>query len=107
MIAGKIESKILTKDIPCECKCKFDGRNLNLNQNWNSDKCRCECINIIYVKKIIFENGKYLASIFDDSITTCDDVTEETKTVPTNFNKKIETCKTQNLFFYLHCYYLL
>ena len=102
-----MNQKFFKKNIPCECKCKFDGRKCNLNQNWNKDKCRCEYINIIYVKKIILENGKYLASIFDDSMTTCDDVTEETKTVPTNFNKKIETCKTQNLFFYLHFYYLL
>ena len=58
--------------------------------------------NIIYVKKIIFgillhvvkkflvcsENGKYLASIMDDSVITCDEIIEETKTVPTNFNEK-------------------
>ena len=26
MIAGKNESKILTKDISCECKCRFHGK---------------------------------------------------------------------------------
>ena len=51
--------------------------------------------NIIYVKKIM-KNGKYLASIIDDSVITCDEIIdaegklfdEETKTVPTKFNEK-------------------
>ena len=34
------------------------------------------------------ENGKYLASIIDDSVITCDEIIEETNTVPTNFNEK-------------------
>ena len=41
-------------------------------------------------------NGKYLASIIDDSVITCDEFIDaraklcnkETKTVPTNFNEK-------------------
>ena len=49
----------------------------------------------IYVKKIM-KNGKYLASIIDDSVITCDEIIdaegklfdEETKTVPTKFNEK-------------------
>ena len=57
--------------------------------------------NIIYMKKIIFwnpctcscENGKYLASIIDDSTIICDEVIEsfnkEIKPIPTNFDKKI------------------
>ena len=33
------------------------------------------------------ENGKYLAGIIDDdSVITCDEVVEEKKAVPTNFN---------------------
>ena len=40
---------------------------------WNPDTCSCE-------------NGKYLASIIDDSMITCDEiiVTKETKTIPKN-----------------------
>ena len=34
------------------------------------------------------ENGKFLASIIDDSAIMCDENIEETKAVPTNFNKK-------------------
>ena len=30
--------------------------------------------NVMYVKKIIFENGKYLASILGDSAITCDEI---------------------------------
>ena len=29
MIAGRNESKTLTKHMSCECKCKFDGRKCN------------------------------------------------------------------------------
>ena len=45
----------------------------------------------------IGENGKYLASIMDDSVITCDETIksydEEIKTVPTNFNEKNIICK--------------
>ena len=42
------------------------------------------------------ENGKYLASIMDDSVITCNEVIEtyhgEIKTIPTNCNEKNMTC---------------
>ena len=45
--------------------------------------------NIIHVKKILWnsaawsrENGKYLASVIDDSVITCDEIIEETKIIP-------------------------
>ena len=92
----KIASKILTKDILWECKCAFDGRKCNSDQKWNNDKCRCECKkHHICEKEYIWnpapcscENGKYLASIINDSEITWDEIIEETKRVPTNFNKK-------------------
>ena len=59
---------------------------------WNSATCNCE-------------NGKYLASIMDDSVITCDEVIklhdEETKTIPTNFNDKKVTCKMQKFYILL------
>ena len=67
--------------------------------------------NIMYVKKIIFrillatcscENGKYLASIIDDSVITCEEIIEETKTVPTSFNEKKQSVKYKISIFYLH-----
>ena len=113
MIAGINASKTFTKYISCVCKCKFDGRKCNSNQKWNNNKCRCKCKNIIYVKKITFgillhvvaNNGKYLASIIDDSVIMRDEIIdveaksfdEETKTnfttnfttgFITNFNEK-------------------
>ena len=50
---------------------------------WNPATCSCK-------------NGKYLASIMDDSAITCDEIIDmkaklndkETKTVQTNFNEK-------------------
>ena len=43
------------------------------------------------------KNGKYLASIMDDSVITCDEIIdaetkskdEKTKAIPINFNEKI------------------
>ena len=80
MITEINESKKLTKHISWECKCKFDCRKCNSNQKWNKDKCRFECKN---------GNCKYLASIINNSVITCDEIIRKTKTVATNFNKKI------------------
>ena len=51
MIAGKIESNILSKEILFQCKYKFDGRKCNSNQKWKNDTCWCEFRNM---KKTIF-----------------------------------------------------
>ena len=55
--------------------------------------------------KCICENGKYLASIRDDSTIICAEVIksyeEEIKTIPTNFNEKKVTCKAQNFYILL------
>ena len=42
---------------------------------WNPATCSCE-------------NGKYLTSITDDSVITCNEIIEETKIVPTIVNEK-------------------
>ena len=100
MITGTNESKTLTNGISCECKCKFDGKKCNANQWLNNNKCRCECKKHHICEKFYVwnpatcncENGKYLASIIDNSGIICDNVIksydEETKTIPTNFNEK-------------------
>ena len=62
------------------------------NYVWNPATCNCE-------------NGKYLASIMDDSKIICDEViksyNEEIKTIPTNFNEKRVTCKAQGFYILL------
>ena len=110
MITGTNESKTLTRYISCECKCRFDGRKCNSDQWWNNDKCRCECKKVhVFEKDYIWnpptcncENGKYLASIMDDSVITCNEVIksydEEIKTIPTSFNERNITCKTQSFY---------
>ena len=101
----------------CKSKCIFDGKKCNSNQCWNSDKCLCG-----YEKRHVCEenyiwnpaasickNGKYSANIIDDSVITCEEITdaegksidEEAKTVPTNFNEKNITCKAQNFYILL------
>ena len=127
MIIGINESKTLTKDISSECKCRFDGTKSNSNQWRNNDKCRCECKKVhVYEKGYVWnpakcncENGKYLASIIDDSTVIFDDVIESyDEEINSNENKAI--CKIQSfyilpafllititsLFFYL-CFCLL
>ena len=82
MIAGTNELKTLTKHISSECKCKFDGRKCNSDQWWNNDKCQCECKRHHVCEKYYiwnpstctWENGKYLASIMDDSAITCNEI---------------------------------
>ena len=113
MITGINESKTLTKHIWCEWECKFDGRKRNLDQWWNNDKCWCKCKKRhVYEKDYVWnpatcncENGKYLASIMDDSAITCDKIIEsyqeETTTISNNFNEKKATCKTQNFYILL------
>ena len=54
---------------------------------WNSATCSCE-------------SGKYLASVLDDLVITCDEIMKETKTVPTNFNEKKLTVKHKTSTFY-------
>ena len=74
LIMGINESKILRKHISCECECKFDCRKCNSNH-------RCECKKHICEKDYIWntptcssENDKYLASIADDLVITCDEI---------------------------------
>ena len=79
------------KHISCEWKCKIGGRKCNSIQKWNNDKCCCECINTkeqhVCEKDYIWntatcncENSKCLASIIDDSVITCNEIIEKTKT---------------------------
>ena len=85
IIIGINESSTLTKHISYECKCKFYESKCNSNQWWNSDKCWCECKkHHMYGKDYIWnpstcicENWKYLGSIMDDSVITCDEIIEE------------------------------
>ena len=60
----------------------------------------------------IYVNGKYLASIMDDSAIICDTVIDadvklspkddgEIKAIPTNFNEKKVTCKMQKFYILL------
>ena len=83
----------------CECRCKFDGRKCNSNQKWNNDKCWCKCKNkkkhcvckkdyILNPATCSYKNDKYLASITEDLVITCDEIIEKTKSIPTNFNEK-------------------
>ena len=46
------------------------------------------------------KNGKCLPSIIDNSVITCDEIIEETKTVPKNFNeKKYNLSNTKFIYF--------
>ena len=95
IFTGINEPKTLTKYISCECKCKFDGKKWNSDQCWNKDQYRCQCKKHIWNPSTSSsKNGKYLASIMDDSAITCDEIIdadaeaksndEETKTISKN-----------------------
>ena len=120
MITEINESKTLTKHIWCKCKCKFDGRKCNLNQKWYNYKYRCESKKRhAYGKDYIWKpttcsckNGKYLESIIDNSVITCDKIIDaesrlsdvETKTVTKSFDKKSQLVKHIISIFYFHFY---
>ena len=92
MITGINQSRTLPMHISCECKCKFDGRKYNLNQKWNNNKCWCDCKNpkerqcekgyFWNPPKCSRENAKYAKSV-GDLVVICNEIIEETKTIPT------------------------
>ena len=61
---------------------------------WISATCTCE-------------NGKYLGSIIENLVITCNEIIEESKTVPTNINDRKLSCQTKISIFYLPFYLLL
>ena len=85
MITAENESKTLTGHILCKFICKFNRCEYNSNQWWNNNKCQCECKkHHVCEKSCIWnpatcscENGKYLASIMDNSAITCNEIVEE------------------------------
>ena len=118
VITGMNESKLLTKLIPYnpKCKRKFDGRKVNSNQKLNKCRYWCKCKKHIYEKDYIWnpatkscENDKHLESVIDNLVITCNETMDAgarsyddgKKTIPTNFNKKATTCKTQNFYIFL------
>ena len=92
--------KTLPKLLSWEYKCRFDGRKCNSDEWWNNDQCSCECdVNSTFDCK----NGKYFASITDNSRIMCDKVIEsygedvEAKSYDqANFNEKKSNCKMLN-----------
>ena len=91
----------------------------NSGQGGNKDKCRCECKKrhacekdyVLNPTTRYCENGKYLASVMDDSTITCDEIIEsydeETKTILTNITEKKATCKAQNTCIFSNCYRII
>ena len=88
-------------------KCQYECKKRTAREkDWNISTCSCE-------------NGKYLVSLMDNWVIICDVVIEpydedvdaetkakdeaksndeKTKTVPTSFNEKNRTFKTQNFY---------
>ena len=91
MITEINEWRTLTKHTSYECKCKFDGIKFNSIKRNN---------------KFSWKNGKYLGSIIDDSVIMSDEIIEETKAVPGDFNEKQKTVKQKSSIFYSPFYQL-
>ena len=86
----------------------------NSNQKLNNDKRQCECKNAkeyhMCEEKYIWnpatcscQNGKYLGSIIDNYVITCDEIIEEAKTVTT----KTFTANSISASFYILLAFLL
>ena len=91
----------------------------NSDQWWNNDKYLCVCRKRHGCKKDYIwnpatcscRNGKYLASVTDNSAITCDEVIDaepksnnEETSCATNFNENSITYKTRNFCIYLPFY---
>ena len=108
-ITGINEPKILSKYISCECKCRFDRRNVIEINGGITTNVNVSVKNVVYVKKNYVwnagtcscENGKYLASIMDDSAIMYDEVIESYNK-ETNSNEKNQPVKRKISIFYLH-----
>ena len=82
---------VVLRHVSYKYECNFDSTKCNWNQKWNNDKCWCDCKNpkehhvsekiyILNPATCSCKNGrKYVGSITDNSIVTCDDIIEETK----------------------------
>ena len=117
VIKGINESKTLIRHISYKCKCRFGGRKCNSDQKWNNNKCLCQCKkHHICEKDYIWnpvtyscQNGKYLATITDNSVITCDEIIDreaksydkKTKSITTNFDEKNVICKIKNFYILL------
>ena len=99
IITGINKLKTLTRRISWKCKCKFDVSQCNLNQEWNNNKCWCESKNCQTCREdnswnssiCICENSKYLGSIIDNSVITCDEIINATDSVSTNITTTVST----------------
>ena len=94
MITRIDKLKTLTKHLSCKGKRKFDGPKYNSNQNCSQQLYLCECKNSLKhhvcekdhvwnPSKCACENWKFLESIIGDSVATCDEIIEMTKSIPT------------------------
>ena len=92
MITNENEAKAMAKHISCDCKCKFNNTTCNSNQRWNNKTCQCECKNYHKCKikdcrwnpsTCTCDNSKYLRSIADTLMITCDEIIYVMDIVPT------------------------
>ena len=80
--------------ISCKCECTFTSVTFQSNQKWNNYKYCCKCKSS-YISASGCKNGKYLESLIDDSLITCDEIIKTGKIVPTkSTSAKIILTKT-------------
>ena len=68
--------------ISCNCKWKFNSTTCYLNQKSNNRTCQCKCKIYLKCKEdyswspslCIYENGKYLKSVANTSVTKVSEV---------------------------------
>ena len=120
MITRINETKASKRLISFDWKCKFDGRKCNSNQKWNKGKCQCECKNptkhhickkeyICNRSECACEIHRYLNSIVDDLVITCDDIIEYgtvSNTASINLDDKKAVFEINNHYFLLTFFFV-
>ena len=88
-----VESELQIKSGKCRCETKKHHM-CEKDYIWNPAICSCQ-------------NGKYLASIIDDSVIMRDKIINaEKNTVTTNFNEKNAICKIK-VYYFLLAFFLM
>ena len=87
----------MAKHVSQNSKCKLNNTACNSDQKWSNKTCQYECKNYRTCKKdynwnpstCIYENDKYLKSIADTSVITCDEIISVMDIVSTKITNTI------------------
>ena len=79
----------ITINVSVSAKNPWKNHEYKKDYIWNPVKCICK-------------TGEYLESIIGNSVIGSNEVTEMTRTIPSNFKEKKTTCKLKKFLYFTH-----